>query len=116
MKQPNKPYKERLKPNQIANMDLIGDVNGFDCIILDDMIDSGGTLIKASDLLMHNGANLVDVYATHGLFSGDAVNNLLNSKIGKIYYTNTLNHNIKNNKFIELDVTSLFKKALDKII
>ena len=64
--------KRRAKASEIEAMDLVGSVQGKDCIIVDDIIDTGGTLIKAAELLKSNGAKKVVAYATHGLFSGAA--------------------------------------------
>lgn len=64
--------KQRKKANEVANMQVIGNVRGKECIIVDDMIDTGGTLMKAAAELKKQGATQVIVYATHGLFSDDA--------------------------------------------
>ena len=69
--------KERKKANQVDNMKLVGDVSGKTCIIVDDMIDTAGTLCKAAYLLKEEGgAKEVYAFATHGLFSGSAAENI----------------------------------------
>jgi ribose-phosphate pyrophosphokinase len=64
--------KQRAKANVIESMQLIGDVKGKDCILVDDMIDTAGTICQAAKTLKENGAKRVYGFATHGLFSGPA--------------------------------------------
>jgi ribose-phosphate pyrophosphokinase len=71
-------------------MNIIGDVKGRDCIIVDDMIDTGGTLAKAAEALKHNGAARVFAYATHAIFSGNAAQNLRDSVIDEIIITDSI--------------------------
>ena len=68
--------KERLRPNEIEDMTLIGNVDDQDVIIIDDMIDTGGTLLKSFELLYDSGANTIRVMATHGIFSNNGYENL----------------------------------------
>lgn len=82
--------KERLNPNEVSNLSLIGDVQGKDCVIVDDMVDTGGTMFKAVDLLKEKGAKNVWVFATHGLFSKGFYDNLEGSQVDKFYITNSL--------------------------
>lgn len=65
-------HKERKAANVIGSMQLIGDVKGKTCIIVDDMIDTAGTLCEAAKVLKANGASKVYAFATHGIFSGPA--------------------------------------------
>lgn len=71
-------------------MHLVGDVNNKDVIIIDDMIDTGGTLIKAVDMIKSQGAKRIFCFATHGLFSGEALSNLDKSLLDEIIITNTI--------------------------
>jgi ribose-phosphate pyrophosphokinase len=82
--------KRRPKANVAQVMNIIGDVNGRDCIIVDDMIDTGGTLAKAAEALKAHGANRVYAYATHAIFSGNAVQNLEESVIDEIIITDSI--------------------------
>lgn len=82
--------KERLKPNEVAGLTLIGEVEGRDCVIVDDMVDTGGTMFKAVDLLKARGAKKVVVFATHGLFSKGFYDNLEKSQVDGFYVTNSL--------------------------
>ena len=111
-------YKHRNKPNEIAEMRLIGEVKGKDCLLVDDMCDTGSTLVKASDILLENGAKSVHAYITHGVFSGNAVENLSNSSLQTINITDTILPSIevmKNNKFNMISIAPLLGQALINI-
>jgi len=87
--------KRRPKPGQSQVMNVIGDVKGKTCIINDDIIDSGGTIINAAKALKQRGAKDVYVYITHGVLSGDAVKAIKNSPIKKLVITDTINNENK---------------------
>src|SRR5712664_4657622 len=76
--------------NKVAMFEVVGHVAGRTCIIVDDMIDTGSTIIKAADALFEEGAERVIVTATHGVLSGDAVDGLKNSRVSEVIVTNTL--------------------------
>ncbi len=82
--------KRRPRANVSQVMHIIGDVSGRDCIIVDDMIDTGGTLSKAAAALKENGAKRVFAYATHAVFSGNAVQNLADSQLDEIVVTDSI--------------------------
>jgi ribose-phosphate pyrophosphokinase len=82
--------KKRIKPNEIHSMELVGDVNGKNVIIVDDMADTLGTMKKAADLLIESGAVSVTGVATHGILSGNAMVNLHESKISKFLVSNSI--------------------------
>ncbi len=82
--------KRRPKANVAQVMNVIGDVNGRDCILVDDMIDTGGTLGKAAEALKERGAKRVFAYATHPVLSGNAVANLSNPALDEIVVTDTI--------------------------
>ena len=110
--------KRRPRPGKSQVMNIIGDVKGKTCIIVDDIIDSGGTIINAVDALKKNGATEVYVFITHAVLSGDAVNKIKKSKIKKLIITDTIdNYNkIKNNNKIEvLSISSLMAEAIKRI-
>ncbi len=77
-------------PNEVKVSEVVGDVAGRTCILVDDMIDTAGTICKAADALFDNGAAEVVVAATHGVLSGPAVDRLKNSRISQVVLTNTL--------------------------
>lgn len=111
-------YKHRNKPNDIGEMRLIGNVENKNCILIDDMIDSGGTLIKAAEILKENNAKNIDVFSTHGVFSNGSIDKLSNSYIKSINITNTINLTIellKNNKFNVINVDSLISECIVNI-
>ncbi|OWR15524.1 ribose-phosphate pyrophosphokinase [Chryseobacterium sp. VAUSW3] len=83
-------YKERKKANVIEEMFLIGDVVGKNVILIDDMIDTAGTLCKAADILIEKGAKSVRAMATHAVLSGKAYENIEKSKISEVIVTDTI--------------------------
>ena len=110
--------KRRPAPNQAEVMNIIGNVKDKTCIIVDDIIDSGGTIVNAVDALKKNGANEVYVFITHAVLSGDAVKKIKNSKIKKLIITDTIDNiqKIKNNNKIEvLSIASLMSEAIKRI-
>lgn len=82
--------KRRPKPNQAKVMNLIGDVQGRDCIIIDDMIDTAGTLALASQALMDKGAASVTAYCSHPILSGQAITNIENSSLEEVIVTDSI--------------------------
>ena len=110
--------KRRPKPGKSQVMNIIGDVKGKTCIIVDDIIDSGGTIINAVDALKKSGATEVYVFITHAVLSGDASNKIKKSKIKKLVITDTIDNSqkIKNNNKIEvLSISSLMAEAIKRI-
>lgn len=83
-------YKERKKANEIAEMTLIGDVKDKNVVLIDDMIDTAGTLCTAANIILENGAKSVRAIATHGVFSGDAYDNINKSKLTEVIVTDTI--------------------------
>lgn len=82
--------KRRPKANEAEVMNIIGDISGKNCIIVDDMIDTARTLCKAAEALKNRGAKQVFAYATHPIFSGDAIERLENSIIDEVVVTDTI--------------------------
>jgi ribose-phosphate pyrophosphokinase len=82
--------KERKQANQVDSMTLIGDVKGKTCIIVDDMIDTAGTLVTAAKLLKDSGASRVFAFATHGIFSGPAAERIAKSDLEKVIVTDSM--------------------------
>jgi ribose-phosphate pyrophosphokinase len=77
-------------PNEVRMFEVVGDVQGRTCVLVDDMIDTGGTIVKAAETLFDQGAQDVIVAATHGIFSGPAIDRLKNSRISEVIVTDTL--------------------------
>ena len=110
--------KRRPKPGQSQVMNVIGDVKGKTCIIVDDIIDSGGTITNAAMALKKRGAKEVYVYITHGVLSGDAVKKIKSSVIKNLVITDTIDngYKIKNVKNIEvLPISGLMGEAIKRI-
>ncbi len=110
--------KRRPAPGKSQVMNIIGNVRNKTCIIVDDIIDSGGTIVNAVEALKKNGANEVYVFITHAVLSGDAVKKIKNSKIKKLIITDTIDNSqkIKNNNKIEvLSISSLMSEAIKRI-
>ena len=110
--------KRRPKPGQSQVMNVIGDVKGKTCVIVDDIIDSGGTIVNAAKVLKDRGAKEVYVYITHGVLSGEAVKKIKNSVIKNLVITDTIDNNdkIKGAKNIEvLPISGLMGEAIKRI-
>ncbi len=110
--------KRRPKPGQSQVMNVIGDVKNKTCILVDDIIDSGGTIVNAAAALKKRGAKEVFVYITHGVLSGDAVKKIQKSAIKKLVITDTINNGekTKNIKNIEvLPISALMGEAIKRI-
>ena len=99
-------------------MNVIGNVKDKCCIMVDDIIDSGGTIVNAAKVLKEKGAKEIHVYITHGVLSGDAVNKIRKSTIKNLVITDTIDNysKIKNAKNIEiLSVSNLMGEAIRRI-
>ncbi len=110
--------KRRPKPGQSQVMNVIGDVKDKTCIIVDDIIDSGGTIVNAAKALKARGAKEVYVYITHGVLSGDAVKKIKSSVIKNLVITDTIDNSqkTKNVKNIEvLPISGLMGEAIKRI-
>lgn len=109
-------YKRRPEPNVAEVLDIIGDVKGKRAIIVDDIIDTAGTVCAASELLLSKGASRVDVVATHGLLSGPAVERLRKSPIEEVVITNTIPAEHKNLEKLKIvSIAPLIGEAIRRI-
>jgi ribose-phosphate pyrophosphokinase len=104
-------------PNEVKVGEVVGAVDGKTCILVDDMIDTGSTIIKAADLLFENGATDVIVTATHGVLSGPAVDRLKNSRISEVVITNTLpiDSDRRFDKLTVLSIAPLIARAISEV-
>jgi ribose-phosphate pyrophosphokinase len=107
--------KHRKRANEIASMRIIGDVTGKDVVIVDDIIDTAGTISKAANLIMENGANTVRAVCTHPVLSGAAYENLEKSALTELLVTDTIPLKRESPKIKVLTVAELFSSAIRKI-
>ncbi len=110
--------KRRPAPGKSQVMNVIGNVKGKTCIIVDDIIDSGGTIVNAADALTKRGAKEVHVYITHGVLSGEAVEKIRKSKIKNLVVTDTIDNSdkVKKSRNIEvLSISNLLAEAMKRI-
>jgi ribose-phosphate pyrophosphokinase len=108
-------YKQRSEPGEVATMALVGDVKGRDIILVDDIIDTGGTITKAGKLMMDKGANSVRAFCTHAVFSGDAYEKIENSVFSEIVVTDTIPLKQKSDKITVLTTADLFAEVIRRI-
>ncbi|KAF3219463.1 hypothetical protein TWF192_006268 [Orbilia oligospora] len=100
-------HKERTRPNEVSRMTLVGDVKDKTAILVDDMADTCGTLVKAADTLIDNGAACVVAIVTHGILSGKAIESINGSKLTKVVVTNTVPHEEKKRMCPKLDTIDI---------
>ena len=104
-------------PNQVKVHELVGEVEGRTCVLVDDMIDTGGTIVQAAEALFENGAKDVIVASTHGLLSGPAVDRLQNSGVSEVVVTDTLPISEDKNfeKLTVLSIAPLIARAVREV-
>ncbi|MFP5360260.1 MAG: ribose-phosphate diphosphokinase [Actinomycetes bacterium] len=104
-------------PNQVKVHELVGEVEGRTCVLVDDMIDTGGTIVQAAEALFENGAKDVIVASTHGLLSGPAVERLQNSGVSEVVVTDTLPISEDKNfeKLTVLSIAPLIARAVREV-
>ena len=109
-------YKKRPAPNVVETLDVIGDVSGKNAVIIDDIIDTAGTIVAAADMLISKGAKSVIAACTHPVFSGPAVERLKNSSIQEVIATNTIPVDGKEfDKLTVISVAELLGEAIKRI-
>jgi ribose-phosphate pyrophosphokinase len=108
-------YKQRKKANIVDKMTVIGDVKNRNVILVDDMIDTAGTLTKAADMLMQEGAKSVSAYCTHGVLSGDAIARIEASALQELVITDTIPLKRTSDKIRVLSVAPLFAAVMRKV-
>ena len=110
--------KRRPAPGKSQVMNVVGYVKDKTCIIVDDIIDSGGTIVNSAKVLLEKGAKEVHVYVTHGVLSGEAIKKISKSKIKKLVVTDTIDNQdkIKKSSNIEvLTISNLMGEAIKRI-
>lgn len=108
-------YKQRTKANVVDHMTAIGEIEGKDIVLLDDLVDTGGTLCKAADMMMERGATSVRAICTHPVLSGKAYENIEKSKIQELIVTDTLPIRSDCKKIKALSVAGLFAKVINNV-
>lgn len=107
--------KRRPEPNRVEIVEVIGDIEGKSCIMIDDMIDTGGSIAFGARALASRGAKEIYAACSHAIFSGDAVNKMLESPIKGLIITDTIRHEIQNDKITVLSVAPLLGDAINSI-
>jgi ribose-phosphate pyrophosphokinase len=111
--------KRRTRPNHVAEMKVVGDVQGRTCVIVDDMIDTASTLCKAAATLVAAGANRVLAVATHGVLSGEAVERIEASPLERVVITDSIplaeERIAQGSKIAILSIAPLFAEAIRRI-
>lgn len=110
-------YKQRLKANIIESMTVIGEVKGKNVILVDDMVDTAGTLTKAAEMMMEMGAISVRAICTHAILSGEAYNRINDSKLTELIVTDTLQLREGENtsKIKQLSIAPLFSSVIKNV-
>jgi len=109
-------YKQRAKANQVQAMTMIGDVQDKHVIMIDDMVDTSGTLTKAADLMIDNGALTVRAFCTHPILSGNAYERIMQSKLTEMVVTDTIPLKQSCDKIHVLSVADLFSDVIKKLL
>ncbi len=107
--------KRRKRANEIESMSIIGDVTGQDIVLIDDIIDTAGTLSKAAGLIMQNGAKSVRAVCTHAVLSGKAYETIENSALAELIVTDTIPLRQQSSKIRVLSTADLFSKAIANV-
>ncbi|MCF6172080.1 MAG: ribose-phosphate pyrophosphokinase [Bacteroidales bacterium] len=108
-------YKQRAKPNVIEQMQLIGDVEGKDVVLVDDIIDTAGTITKAANLIMDKGANSVRAFCTHPIFSGKAYESISKSAFNEVIVADTIPLKQDSDKITVLSTANLLAEVIRRV-
>ncbi len=108
-------YKQRSKPNVISKMALVGNVKGRDIVMVDDIIDTGGSITRAASLMMGKGANSIRVFCTHPVFSGKAYEKIEESPITQVVVTDTIPLRKESSKITVLSTADLFAEVIKRV-
>jgi ribose-phosphate pyrophosphokinase len=108
-------YKLRKKANEVSEMKIIGDVKGMDVILVDDIVDTAGTITKAADLMISEGAASVRAIATHAVMSDPASTRVSQSTLSEIIFTDSIPYSKKSEKVKIVSVADMFATAISRV-
>ena len=108
-------YKLRKKANEVSDMQIIGDVKGMDVLIIDDIVDTAGTITKAANLIMDKGANSVRAIASHAVMSDPASERVNQSALKEIIFTDSIPYSKKSEKVKILSVADMFANSIIRV-
>ena len=108
-------YKNRKKPNEVEDITVIGNVRDKNVVIVDDMIDTAGTVCLAAEIMLNNGAKSIRVVASHPVLSGKAHERIINSGITEVVVTDTIPLQQQNPKVKVISVANIFAEVIDKV-
>ncbi|MCF8303373.1 MAG: ribose-phosphate pyrophosphokinase [Bacteroidales bacterium] len=108
-------YKQRTQPNEVEKMALVGDVKGKDVILIDDIIDTGGTITKAANMMMDKGANSVRGFATHPILSKDAHKKIEQSAFTELIVTDTIPLDHESDKITVVSTADLLADVISRV-
>lgn len=108
-------YKQRAKANVISHMELIGNVEGKNVVLVDDMVDTAGTLTKAADIMMERGAKSVRAICTHPVLSGEAYERIENSKLQELIVTDSIPLKKESRKIKVVSCAQLFADVMSRV-
>ena len=109
-------HKSRAKANEVAEMTIIGDVTGKDVILVDDIVDTAGTICKAADLMMKNGAHSVRAIASHAVLSDPATERIDASALTEMIFTDSIPLRKHSDKIRVVSVAAVFAEAIKRVI
>ena len=108
-------YKLRKKANEVSEMQIIGDVTGMDVVLIDDIVDTAGTITKAADLMIANGARSVRAIASHAVMSDPASTRVDQSALSEIIFTDSIPYSKKSEKVRIISVADMFATAIQRV-
>ena len=108
--------KTRKKANEVSDMQIIGDVKGADVVLVDDMVDTAGTITKAADLMMANGAHSVRAIASHCVMSGPASERVQNSALEEIVFTDSIPYSQRCAKVKQISIADLLAETIRRVV
>lgn len=108
-------YKLRKRPNVVEEMSIIGEVEGKDVVIIDDMVDTAGTLVLAADMMKERGAKSIRAFATHPILSGNAVERINNSALEELVVSDSVPFKGNSNKIKVLSIAEIFAKTIQAV-